>query len=164
MGTTPFTIVEWKVKEGDKIEEGSAVVVIESEKVTHEVEAKTTGYLHILATEGSEAPIGTVIACIAETREELEALQKESPKPVTASAAAGQTEKAQPGKTYETAAKATEHESGEIARITPVARRLAKEHNIDISSIKGSGPGGSIAKKDIEKAIKEQTGMAADIL
>ena len=81
MGTTPFTIVEWKAKEGEQIEKGNAVVVIESEKVNHEIEANITGYLHILATEGSEAPIGTVIANIAETKEELEALQKESPKP-----------------------------------------------------------------------------------
>jgi pyruvate dehydrogenase E2 component (dihydrolipoamide acetyltransferase)/2-oxoglutarate dehydrogenase E2 component (dihydrolipoamide succinyltransferase) len=167
MGTTPFTIVEWKAGEGEKVEKGSAVVVIESEKVTHEVEAGISGYMHILSEEGSEAPIGTVIAFIAETKKELEALQKEYQKPPAAATAAaatkaGQIEKAVSQKTDESAAKVSGQEKGERLRITPVARRLAKEHNLDISSIKGTGPGGSIAKKDIEEAIKEKTGAAED--
>jgi pyruvate dehydrogenase E2 component (dihydrolipoamide acetyltransferase) len=162
MGTTPFTVVEWKAREAEKIEKGNAVVVIESEKVTHELEAKTAGYLHILSMEGTEAPIGTVIAFIAETMEELEELQKESQKPAAAAPQTGPIEKTASKKTDGNTEKVMGQEKAERLRITPVARRLAKEHNIDISLIKGTGPGGSIAKKDIEEAISDQKEAGVD--
>ena len=77
MSTEPLTLVEWKAKEGDRIEQGDIVLVIETEKISHEVEAEASGYLHILVEEGNEAPISSVVGLIAKTREELEAIQRE---------------------------------------------------------------------------------------
>ena len=144
MGTAPFTIVEWKAKEGQKIEKGSPVVVLESEKITHEVETEFSGYLHILYKENSEVPIGTVIAGIAETKEELEALQKEGRKQATADYAVKDHKKHEMKKAEEMLTQSSVRIEGNRHRISPLARRLAREHSIDISLIKGTGPGGSI--------------------
>ncbi|MCK5645071.1 MAG: lipoyl domain-containing protein [Gammaproteobacteria bacterium] len=78
--TEPLTLVEWKAKEGDWIEQGSVVMVVETEKITHEVEVEASGFLHILVAEGSTLPIASVAGLIAETKDELETLQKEIPK------------------------------------------------------------------------------------
>ena len=77
MSTAPLTLVEWKAKEGERIEKGNIVMVVETEKIRHDVEAEASGFLHILVEEGQEVPIGTVAGLIAETKEELEALRKE---------------------------------------------------------------------------------------
>jgi len=77
MSTAPLTLIEWNAKEGDQIEQGNIVLVVETEKIRHDVEAEASGFLHILVEEGQEVPIGTVVGLIAETKEELEALKKE---------------------------------------------------------------------------------------
>ena len=77
MSKEPLNIVEWKAKEGDRVEKGTVILVVETEKITHDIECETSGFLHIVAEEGTEAPIGSTAGLIAETKEELEALQKE---------------------------------------------------------------------------------------
>ena len=79
MSMTEATIVEWKVEEGDRVEKGSIVLEIETEKVKWDIEAESSGFLHILVKEGGTALVGKVVGLIAETKEELEALQKEPP-------------------------------------------------------------------------------------
>jgi pyruvate/2-oxoglutarate dehydrogenase complex dihydrolipoamide acyltransferase (E2) component len=78
MSKEPLNIVEWKAKEGDRVEKGTIILVVETEKITHDIECEASGFLHIVAKEGSEAPIGSAAGFIAETKEELEALQKET--------------------------------------------------------------------------------------
>jgi pyruvate dehydrogenase E2 component (dihydrolipoamide acetyltransferase)/2-oxoglutarate dehydrogenase E2 component (dihydrolipoamide succinyltransferase) len=154
MSTSEATLVEWKAKEGDWVEKGSVVLEIETEKIKSDIEAEASGFLHILVEEGVKAPVGRVVGLIAETREELEALQKEPPKEIfttvreveeAPSAAATQAEAVAPS-----VAKPTE---GEHIRISPVARKMAEEHMIDITKVTGTGPGGRIVREDIEKAI-----------
>jgi pyruvate/2-oxoglutarate dehydrogenase complex dihydrolipoamide acyltransferase (E2) component len=87
MSTAPLTLVEWKAKEGDRIEKGDVVMVVETEKIRHDVEAEASGFLHILLEEGQEVAIGTVAGVIAETKEELAALQKGKPKEAVKAAA-----------------------------------------------------------------------------
>ena len=77
MSTAPLTLIEWKAKEGEQIEQGNIVMVVETEKIRYDVEAEASGFLNILVEEGQEVPIGTVVGLIAETKEELEALKKE---------------------------------------------------------------------------------------
>ena len=80
MSMSDVKMVEWKVKEGEKVEKGSVVLVIETEKTEWNVEAGASGFLHILVQEGVKAKIGQVVGLIAETKEELEKLQKETPR------------------------------------------------------------------------------------
>ncbi len=140
MATAEASLIEWTAKEGEWVEESQVVVVIEVDKIRSDVEAPAAGFLHILSAEGSTAPVGQAVGLIAESKEELEALQKEPPQKKPARAA-GPAE----------AARTTGRE--ERIRISPVARKMAEEHAVDITGIEGSGPGGRITREDIEKAI-----------
>ncbi len=149
MSTAPLTLVEWKAKEGEWIEQGNIVLVVETEKIRHDIEAEASGFLHILVGEGEEVPIGTVTGLLAETKEELEAVQKERPREVITTAA--EVKEAPPVKA---AAPVTRVKEGERILISPVARKMAEEHMIDITTIVGTGPGGRIVREDIQKEIE----------
>jgi pyruvate/2-oxoglutarate dehydrogenase complex dihydrolipoamide acyltransferase (E2) component len=69
-------ILEWKFKEGDEVKQGDVLLIAESEKATHEIEAEATGLLHIGTPEGGKVMVGTAAGAVAENKEELEALQK----------------------------------------------------------------------------------------
>lgn len=156
MSTEPLAIVEWQAKEGDWVEQGTVVLIVETEKIRHDIEAGASGFLHILVEAGNEAPIGSVAGLLAEAKEELEALQKEMPKGVPAAAA---EPKAAPQ--LEAEAPVIARAEGERIRISPVARKLAEEHMIDISRVVGSGPGGRIIREDVEKEIEAKKKVAA---
>ena len=151
MAVADATIIEWQIKEGEWVEERQVVVVIETEKVRSDVESPAAGFVHILLKEGDTASAGKVIGLLAETKEELEALQKQPLEEMPAKAAevaeAPKVEAAPPKETI------TAGRGEERIRISPVARKLAEEHVIDISKITGTGPGGRITREDIEKAI-----------
>ena len=154
-GTEPLTLVEWKAKEGNWIEQGDIVLVITTGKITSDVEAEASGYLHILVEEGNEAPIGSAVGLIVKTREELEAIQREPPKEIITTVA--EFKEAPPAEATPVQAAApavAKTKGGERIRISPVARKMAEEHMIDIANIAGTGPGGRIVREDIEKAIE----------
>lgn len=152
MSMSDVTLVEWKVKEGEKVEKGAIVLVIETEKTEWNVEAGATGFLHILVQEGSKAKIGQVVGLIAETLEEFESLKKETAlPPLRAEAMEGH-----PSPITQATTSTIESEGKERIRISPIARKMAEEYRIDISRIKGTGPEGRIVKEDIERAIEEK--------
>ena len=152
MSTAPLTLVEWKAKEGAPVEKGNVVLVVETEKIRHDIEAEVSGFLHILVKEGQEVPIGTVVGVIAKTKEELAVVQKEKLKEaVAAKVKEAPPEEAVPA---EAAPPAAEAKARERILISPVARKLAEEHMIDITKITGTGPGGRIVREDIEKAVE----------
>ncbi len=164
-GTEPLTLVEWKAKEGEWLEKNDTVLVITTEKITSDLEAEASGYLHILLDEGNEAPIGSVVGLIAETKEELEALQKAPPKELITEVVereeaptvqpVAKAEEALPTEAPPSQAVATT-KGEERIRISPVARKMAEEHMVDITNIVGTGPEGRIVREDIEKAIEAQ--------
>ncbi len=145
MSNEPITLIEWKAKEGERVEKGSVVLIVETEKIRHDVEAEASGFLHILVEAGKEAPIGSAAALIAETEEELKALQKGAP-----------PAEAPPVEAEVPAAPKAE---GERIKISPVARRMAEEHMIDISKVVGSGPEGRIVKEDIERGMEKKAAV-----
>ena len=161
VNVTEFRLVEWKAKEGDWVEKGSTVLHIETEKTQWEVEAEISGFLHILLEAGKKAPVGEAVGAIAETDEELQKLQAES------GVVSGEIE--------EPAAESRREESVEIEGerrihrgkrgilITPVARKIAEEHGLDVTQIKGTGPGGRIGRKDVEEAIQAQAGKGTEV-
>jgi len=155
MAVADATIIEWQVKEGEQVKESQVVAVIETEKVRSDVESPGTGFLHILLKEGETAPAGKVIGMLAETKEELEALQKKPLEEMPTKAAevvkAPKTEAAIEAAPPKEAVAASRGE--ERIRISPVARKLAEENVIDVTKVVGTGPGGRITREDIEKAI-----------
>jgi pyruvate dehydrogenase E2 component (dihydrolipoamide acetyltransferase)/2-oxoglutarate dehydrogenase E2 component (dihydrolipoamide succinyltransferase) len=151
MAVADATIIEWQFKEGDRVEARQVVVIIETEKVRTEVESSAAGFIHILMPENDTAPAGAVIGLLAETKEELETLHKEpaaaAPAPAAAPAQAPRAEA-----TPATGSVAVE-KGAERIKISPVARKLAEEHIVDITQVVGTGPGGRITREDIEKAV-----------
>jgi pyruvate dehydrogenase E2 component (dihydrolipoamide acetyltransferase)/2-oxoglutarate dehydrogenase E2 component (dihydrolipoamide succinyltransferase) len=141
-------LVAWMFNEGDRVEKGGIVMQVETAKVTHDVEAQDTGFLHILVPPGETHPVGYAVGQLAETEAELAALQAETPAPDVTAAAPVE-------KAAEPAAPAPAPAAGPKGkvRISPLAKRLAEEHNLDYTTIAGSGPNGRIVKEDVEKAL-----------
>lgn len=150
MTMTEATLVEWKVKEGDRVEKGDVVLGIETEKVKWDVEAAASGYVRIMVEEDVTAPVGRVVGLIAETKEELEALQREPAEELFT--AAPEVTAAPLVAASPPAATAVERPEG--IRISPLARKMAEEHRVDITTVAGTGPGGRIVKEDVERAIE----------
>ena len=156
---TNATLVEWKAKEGEKVEKGRVVLGIETRKIKFDIQAEVPGYLHILVNEGVKAPVGTVVGAIAADPEELEALRKESPKTVDTTTAKLEASASNPAIEIRSVVM-PERRDG--IRISPVARKMAEENMIDITRVAGTGPGGRIVKEDIEKAMAAKASAQAD--
>jgi pyruvate dehydrogenase E2 component (dihydrolipoyllysine-residue acetyltransferase) len=152
------TILQWLKSVGDEVKRGDELVEIETDKANMTYEASDEGVLlEIVAGEGDTLPIGDVIARIGE---EGEAEQQ----PSAAKAADGSTEGAAeangaesqpreptPTRTVQRPAPPQPDEDGRV-RASPIARRMARDLNVELSGIEGSGPGGRIVKADVEAA------------
>jgi len=153
------TLAKWLVKEGDEVKSGDLLAEIETDKATMEFEAVDEGVIsQILVAEGTDGvKVGTVIAVIAGEGEDAssakaapapaptpEPAAKAEPAPAPAPAAAPAPTPA--------AAPAAPAASGDRIKASPLAKRIAAEKGIDLSTIKGSGPGGRIVKDDLEGA------------
>ncbi|MFL5657732.1 MAG: 2-oxo acid dehydrogenase subunit E2 [Ktedonobacteraceae bacterium] len=142
MGMADGTIVRWLKHEGDPVTEGEPLVEVEAAKVTSEVESEVAGVLaRILVAEGETVPVRTPL-CLIGTSDEVRA-NAEAPTAPVESATVASTP-VQP---------VASSEPG--VQVTPVARRMAKEHGIDLSQVRGSGPGGRIVAEDVQRAIDE---------
>jgi len=143
-------IISWLKKEGDSITKGQPLLEVETDKAVVEIEATADGILAgILSKEGDVVPVGKTIAWIvapgekppAETRDAVQTGRTMS----AASTAATSTSQT----AAKPAAPATDATSGGGPQISPKARRLAKEHGVDITRVKGTGPNGTISSEDI---------------
>jgi len=69
------TVLEWQAQEGESVQKGQIIVVIESDKTAYELQTTTSGILHILVPEGDVAPVGEVLGQVAESQEEYDKIQ-----------------------------------------------------------------------------------------
>jgi pyruvate dehydrogenase E2 component (dihydrolipoamide acetyltransferase) len=160
-GMEEGTLLRWLKSVGDQVDAGDPIAEIETDKVALEIEAAESGYLiQTLVTEGQTVPIGTAIAQIgAEGEAPTEAAPTESapaaeaPKveaaPVQEASAPAAASAPAPAPQAETAPAAPARADGEKLRASPLVKRLAAEHDIDLSGIPGTGPGGRIVKDDL---------------
>lgn len=141
------TIDNWLVEVGDKVEAGDPIVEIQTDKITIEVEAEVDGVLlKKLYDVGDTVPVLEVIAYIGEEGEAIDHLVE------TPTQTENQVEPEQQ-ETVETNQTASHLRDGRKIRRTPIARRLAEEHGIDLKDIVGTGPKGRIQKADVERYI-----------
>jgi pyruvate dehydrogenase E2 component (dihydrolipoamide acetyltransferase) len=144
-------IVEWMKKEGDPVEKGEIIFVVEVEKATTEVESPASGILaKILIPEGVEVPVLTPVAVITEPGEAVpegyEAVTTVTPEaPEVAMEGAVGDEPSTAG--------GVEKPPLEGVFAVPAARWMAKEHNVGLEQIRGTGPEGVILVRDVEAAI-----------
>jgi pyruvate dehydrogenase E2 component (dihydrolipoamide acetyltransferase) len=147
------TILQWLKAEGEKVEKGQPVVLIQTEKVEYEVEAPAAGtLLALVAKEGAELPVGGLMAVLGQPGEDVSALLGEESREPRAGSRDERAESREPGAASRVETTTT-RAPGERVKISPVARKLAQEHGIDISTLTGTGPEGRIVREDVERAI-----------
>lgn len=174
------TVVKWNVKVGDKVSSGDVLADIETDKATMELQAFDDGTVAKLAAEeGQQVGVGEAILILAAEGESVE----EAAKSGGASASTAQSDKgsstakneggsdgrsekssgtavAEPPASGRAASEPTAPEPGRNGSATgdrvfasPLARKIAEEHDLDLSALTGSGPSGRIVRKDVESAI-----------
>jgi pyruvate dehydrogenase E2 component (dihydrolipoamide acetyltransferase) len=135
MGLSMVTgkVSRWLKRQGETVRRGEALVEIMTDKITNIVEAPADGIvLRIAAAEEEELPVGGLLAVIG---------------------VSGETAPATEPATGPTTAAEGQVPSGEKIRISPLARKLAEEKDLDIAGITGTGPAGRITREDVERAI-----------
>jgi len=151
-------LIAWRKKEGDSVSKGEPLLEIETDKAVVEVEAPADGVLAgIKASEGAEIPVGQTIAWIVAPGEQPPP-DGGSSTAAPAARAVSHTRSEQP-QVAPPAPSAPAHTSS--AKISPKARRLAKELGVDIAVAHGSGPGGEILASDVQAAASSPAGTIA---
>lgn len=149
---TEGTLTKWLKQAGDRVERDEPLFEISTDKVDSEIPSPAAGVLtEILVKEGQVVAVNTVVARIGEAGEAVSA----APAPVEAPAPAPEPVPAPQAVAVETApppavAPAAEEETGPVS---PLVRRMARENDVDLKQVPGTGPGGRITKADMEAFI-----------
>jgi len=133
-------VAKWLKKEGDRVEVGEAVVELETEKIDLEVSAERAGVLaSIKRQEGEDVKIGELLAVIDESGA---GANGSAPKPASKAA-----------EVVATAPATAVASAADAPKATPTAKRMAKDHDVDLGSVQGSGTGGRVMKQDVQGAL-----------
>ncbi len=159
------TITRWLKHVGDEVKRGDVLAEVETDKANMEVEAYDSGILEqVVVQEGETVPIGQVIAIIGSGA----GIDKGRQPEVSVTAQSGQTSPVAPASHEDGAVEqpsvfagiSTQQNGVSTNRIfikaSPLARRMAEEHGIDLLQVKGTGPGGRIVRDDIEDFIEQR--------
>ncbi len=155
---TEGTLVKWLKQPGDRVERGEIIAEIETDKATVELEAFESGtMLKQLAAEGDTVPVGDVIAQLGEpeeaTEERTKAPAAEQPPRRNVLQPAGTAPATITEHVPDPVPAAASSRGGRV-RVSPVAKRIATDANIDLAKITGSGPDGRILRRDVEAFIE----------
>jgi 2-oxoglutarate dehydrogenase E2 component (dihydrolipoamide succinyltransferase) len=163
MGESIFegTITKWLKKPGDKVERDEPLFEISTDKVDAEIPSPSAGVLkEIKVGEGQTVPIQTIVGVIEAAGSAAAApapAKVETPAPAKAPAAVASTpapaSKPAPSAAPVAAAPSSSSSTGERIHSSPLVRRMATEHGIDLTTVTGTGAGGRISKQDIEAVI-----------
>lgn len=170
-------LLNWLKKEGDEVNKGDIVAEIESDKATLELESQVSGtLLKYLVSEGDVAAVGSNLAVVGQPGEEVPAdgdqpaaekpaeAKVESPAKTDRDEAGAKPAPAQTsGQAAEPAPEPTPAVSGEYpggVKATPVARRIAREQQVDLKLVSGSGPDGRIRRADVEAYLQQAPKVA----
>jgi 2-oxoglutarate dehydrogenase E2 component (dihydrolipoamide succinyltransferase) len=150
------TVARWFVQPGDQVELGQVLVELETEKVNLEVGAEQGGVLARINKEaGEDVRVGEVLGEIDEADQES---------PTKSSRDDSHPKEAEPGLVTEQPTNQLLGENQEdeqangwepiVEKVTPVARRVAEKHGVDLANIQGTGAGGKVLRQDVEKQIE----------
>src|SRR5688572_24446334 len=143
-------IARWLKKEGDRVEAGEPVVELETEKIDLEVNAGTGGIIQsIKRQEGEDVKIGELLAVLDESA---------AGKPVSGPNGAGAAAAAPTAPAARSAQPPNAVAEGPKA--TPTAKRIAKDHDVNLGAVQGSGPSGRVMKQDVQNAIARPAPLA----
>ena len=147
------TLAQWYKKDGDLVRKGELLFVLETDKVTLEIEAEADGVLQISKSEGETIPIGAVVGTI-DTEAPPEAAEEVSPPEAEEEPVSAEAEEPSPAPRAAPAEPPPTEPRAEITlaakpALSPSVRRLVAEKSLDVSKISGTGPGGRITKGDV---------------
>ena len=147
-------VISWRKREGEQVVKGEPLLEVETDKAVVEVESPGDGILSaVSAREGAVIPVGQTIAWLL--------APGESAPLATAPAQTGRrTESAASAAAANPAASGPSAATAGEVRISPKARRLAREHGVDVTRLRGSGPGGEILAEDVMRAAKSPDAAA----
>lgn len=152
---TSAKLVEWREENGAKIEKGQIVAVIETDKLTNELESTGAGYLVHVGELDKEYDIGVEIAKLMDTAEEaLSAAAGEAAGGAPAAAPAEPASNA--SQTSEAGSAGPAAEDAAWVRATPLARAIARARGIDLHKVTGTGYSGTVTKKDVESYVEPE--------
>jgi pyruvate dehydrogenase E2 component (dihydrolipoamide acetyltransferase) len=135
-------VLSWRKKEGDQVAKGEPLLEIETDKAVVEIESPGEGILAgVTAQEGAIIPVGQTIGWLVKPGE--------TPPTSVAPSQTGRRQDSVPAQSASSVPARSSEASATAARISPKARRLAREHGVDASRVHGSGPGGEILAEDI---------------
>jgi pyruvate dehydrogenase E2 component (dihydrolipoamide acetyltransferase) len=164
------TLVRWVKNEGENVSKGDVLAEIETDKATVEVESSASGVVRkLLVEEGSIVPVGDPIAVVGSADEKID----EAPAKVVEPKAEKKTdeqaglelktesgEEKTAGQTQPAAAAAKseiENRQSETVKASPLAKKIARDNQVDLARVQGTGPGGRVVRKDVEAALSGQT-------
>ncbi len=162
-------LVRWVIPEGDPVEKGAVMAEIETDKATVEVESGYAGVMfRHLAEEDTALPVNAPIAVIADegeepSEDEIDSLVKEAggeaPEKAPTKEDKPEEEAEEKEEKEETEEESVEEEDADVTpaggvRSSPLARRMAEDHDIELKKIEGSGPQGRVVKKDVEDYLE----------
>ena len=155
---TEGTLIRWLVNVGDKVDVGDPLAEVETDKATMEMVAFDEGTIGaIYMDEGTKSPVGETLAVIIEEGEDVPdkpaaSNQSSSSDDDSESKESNGAEEPEPIESETNESPSTDNSDGKRIKASPLAKKIAKSKGVDLSKIKGSGPGGRIVKKDIETA------------
>jgi pyruvate dehydrogenase E2 component (dihydrolipoamide acetyltransferase) len=141
------SVVQWFKKEGEMVNKGEPLVEVLSEKATVEVEAPASGVLRkILVEQGVDVPVNAILAVIGTANEEISEIETKI--------AVNKGDEKEVDMSTETLAESVKPIEERVLA-SPAAKKLAREHEVDLAQIKGSGPEGRIVELDVQRIIEE---------
>jgi 2-oxoglutarate dehydrogenase E2 component (dihydrolipoamide succinyltransferase) len=153
MGESIFegTITKWLKKTGEKVQRDEPLFEISTDKVDAEIPAPASGILQeIKVSEGNTVQVNTVVGIIGDGSGASSSVPAKAPAPVPAPAAPAPAPiKAEAPAPPAPAARAPEDEPDSDVRSSPLVRKLAREHNVDLAKVSGTGTGGRVTKQDV---------------
>lgn len=169
------TLVRWVKQVGENINKGDVLAEIETDKATVEVESSASGVvLQHIVDQGTVVPVNAPIAVVGEEGEKVEEAQAEESKPAEEEKKKAESkadEQPSDGKRQKDVAPPPPSQPAEAAtpqaaapqdgqvKASPLAKKIARDNNVDLSRVQGTGPGGRVVRKDVEAAL--EAGQAA---
>ncbi|HXD08599.1 MAG TPA: dihydrolipoamide acetyltransferase family protein [Anaerolineales bacterium] len=155
-------LVRWVKQVGENINKGDVLAEIETDKATVEVESSASGVvLQLIVDQGTMVPVNAPIAVVGQAGEKVDVAAPSTPSKVESPKSADEKPAAQTTPTIapvaQTSALAETAVSAQPSvgpvKASPLAKKIAKDNNVNLANLQGTGPGGRVVRKDVESAI-----------
>jgi pyruvate dehydrogenase E2 component (dihydrolipoamide acetyltransferase) len=157
------TLVRWLKKEGETVTKGEVLAEIETDKATVEVESSASGVVRrLLVDEGAVVPVNTPIAIIGAAEEQLPVVSGQSSVSSDQLSVVERSGEPEKQKSEPVAQSTISNPQSTILRASPLAKKMARARGLDLSQVRGTGPGGRIVRRDVEAVIGEQKGESRE--